>query len=114
MTAGAAALDVNVARAAQAAGIAGMEFLCGIPGTIGGGLRMNAGAYGREFKDIVTEAHAIDRSGARHVLTPDQIGFHYRHTDVPDDMIFVAAVLRGEPGDAGCHSGADEGNPDGA
>src|ERR1700722_5020626 len=56
MTAGAAAIDLNVARAAQAAGIAGLEFLCGIPGTIGGGMRMNAGAYGREFKDVVEEA----------------------------------------------------------
>ena len=96
---GAASIDLNVARAAQNAGITGMEFLCGIPGTIGGGLRMNAGAYGREFKDIVVEADVIERNGTCRTLTPAQIGFSYRHTDVAEDVIFVSALLQGDAGD---------------
>ncbi len=98
MTVGAGTIDLNVARTAQSSGIAGLEFLSGIPGTIGGGLRMNAGAYGREFKDIVEEVHAVDRSGNRHTLYKDQIGFSYRHTDVPEDIIFLSAILQGEEG----------------
>ena len=97
---GAASIDLNVARAAQNASITGLEFLCGIPGTIGGGLRMNAGAYGREFKDIVVSADVIERNGTCRTLTPAQIGFSYRHTDVPEDMIFVSALLQGDAGDA--------------
>lgn len=100
LIAGAGSVDINVARAAQSSGVAGLEFLCGIPGTIGGGLRMNAGAYGSEFKDIVTEAHVLDRFGRRSTLFPDQIGFSYRHTDVPDSTIFLSAVLQGRSGDA--------------
>ncbi len=96
--AGAASIDLNVARAAQEAGIAGLEFLCGIPGTIGGGLRMNAGSYGREFKDIVVSADLITRQGERLTLSPAEIGFHYRHTHVAEDAIFVSALLKGEPG----------------
>ncbi len=97
LRAGAAAIDLNVARAAQSTGLAGMEFLCGIPGTIGGGLRMNGGSYGREFKDIVVSADIVTRDGLRQTLTQDEIGFSYRHTDVPDDVIFVSALLRGTP-----------------
>lgn len=100
LIAGAGSVDINVARAAQTSGIAGLEFLCGIPGTIGGGLRMNAGAYGTEFKDIVTEAHVLDRFGRRSTLFPDQIGFSYRHTNVQDSTIFLSAVLQGRRGDA--------------
>jgi UDP-N-acetylmuramate dehydrogenase len=99
LLAGAGAVDLNVARTAQGHGIAGMEFLCGIPGTIGGGLRMNAGAYGREFKDIVIEAHALTRAGKKQTLYNDQIGFSYRHTDVPDDLIFLSTLLQGTTGD---------------
>ncbi len=99
ITTGAAAIDLNVARAAQTSGIAGMEFLSGIPGTIGGGLRMNAGSYGREFKDIVQEAHVIDRNGARRTLYNSQLGFSYRHCGVPPDSIFVGAVLNGDTGE---------------
>jgi UDP-N-acetylmuramate dehydrogenase len=99
LIAGSAAVDLNVSRAAQAEGIAGMEFLSGIPGTIGGGLRMNAGAYGREFKDIVIEATALMRDGSRKVFKKDEIGFAYRHTNVPDDCIFVSALLEGTGGD---------------
>jgi len=98
-TAGAAAVDLNVARAAQSTGYAGLEFLCGIPGTIGGGLRMNAGAYGSEFKDIVSEVHAVERSGAQRKFNNEQMGFSYRHCAVPADTIFVSAVMEGEPGD---------------
>lgn len=99
ITAGAAAIDLNVARAAQQAGLAGLEFLSGIPGTIGGGLRMNAGAYGREFKDIVQRVIAYDRAGKRHELTPAAMGFSYRHTNAAADLIFVAAEFIGTPDD---------------
>lgn len=99
ITAGAGAIDLNVARAAQSSGIAGLEFLCGIPGTVGGGLRMNAGAYGREFTDVVEEVEALDRSGQRHTLYHDQLGFSYRHSSVDESWIFLSAVLQGEEGD---------------
>ena len=92
---GAAALDAAVARAAAEAGIAGMEFLRGVPGTIGGALRMNAGCYGRETKDIFVEATAIDGKGNKVTFTKGDMGFTYRHTAAPDDMIFVEAVLEG-------------------
>jgi len=97
--AGAAAIDLNVARTAQNIGVAGLEFLCGIPGTVGGGLRMNAGAYGREFKDIVFMADVVERNGTRKTLSVAQIGFSYRATKVPEDTIFVSAHLQGEEGD---------------
>jgi len=92
---GAAALDVNVALAAQLAGIAGLEFMTGIPGTLGGALRMNAGCYGREIKDVLVSCRALDRRGQLHTLTPADLHLTYRHCDVPDDWIFVDAVLRG-------------------
>jgi UDP-N-acetylmuramate dehydrogenase len=98
VTAGAGALDLNVALTAQQAGIAGLEFLCGIPGTVGGGLRMNAGAYGREFKDVLREAVALDPRGRRHVLPVAELDLGYRHCGVPADWIFVAAVFEGEAG----------------
>jgi UDP-N-acetylmuramate dehydrogenase len=93
--AGAGALDLNVALRAAAAGIAGLEFLCGVPGTIGGGLRMNAGAYGSEIKDVLVAATALDRRGGRHVLSCAEMGLAYRHCGVAADWIFVAARLRG-------------------
>ncbi len=96
---GAAAVNLNVARAAQAAGLAGLEFLCGIPGTIGGGLRMNAGAYGSEFKDVLRCAHAMDRAGKKHILRVDDLKLSYRHCGVPEDWIFLAAEFEGEPDD---------------
>ncbi|MGE0650134.1 MAG: UDP-N-acetylmuramate dehydrogenase [Alphaproteobacteria bacterium] len=98
IAAGAGALDGNVAHAAAIAGIAGLEFLAGIPGTIGGALRMNAGAYGREMSDVLVEAEAVGPDGVRHILTPADMGMSYRHNDVPDDVIFTGARLRGEPG----------------
>ncbi|MEJ0041976.1 MAG: UDP-N-acetylmuramate dehydrogenase [Rhizomicrobium sp.] len=99
LTAGAAALDANVAKTAADAGIAGLEFLRGIPGTVGGALRMNAGCYGREIKDILVEATAIDAQGTIVTLTPADMGFTYRHTAAPDDLIFVSAVFAGTPDD---------------
>lgn len=94
---GAAALDLNVAQFAREHGIGGLEFLSGIPGTIGGALFMNAGAYGREIKDVLVEAIALDPQGQRHRLTPEQLGFTYRHSSLPEGWIFTEAVLQGEP-----------------
>jgi UDP-N-acetylmuramate dehydrogenase len=96
--AGAAALDAAVARAAADAGIAGLEFLRGIPGTIGGALRMNAGCYGRELKDVFVEATALDSKGNKHVLKAEDMRFVYRRSGVAEDLIFVEAVLEGTPG----------------
>ena len=93
--AGAAALDAAVSRAAADAGVSGFEFLRGIPGTIGGALKMNAGCYGNEVKDIFVEATAIDGDGNKHVLKPGDMGFVYRKSNVPDDFIFVEAVFEG-------------------
>lgn len=98
--AGAAALDVNVSLAARDAGLAGLEFLRGIPGTIGGALKMNAGAYGGEIRDVLVEATALDADGGRHVLSAADMGFTYRHASVPDDWILVEAVFEGRPGDS--------------
>ena len=95
---GAGALDINVSRAAAVAGIAGLEFLSGIPGTVGGGFRTNAGAYGREFKDVLVSAEAIDRWGERHHAGPEQLGLSYRHSAIDPDWIFVAARFKGAPG----------------
>ena len=98
VTAGAAALDLNVAIAARAAGIAGLEFLSGIPGLIGGALRMNAGAYGREMTDVVVAAEAVDAQGKLHKLSHADLGFTYRHSAVPEDWIFTGATLKGQAG----------------
>ena len=95
VTAGAAVLDLNVAIAARAAGVGGLEFLSGIPGTIGGALRMNAGAYGREIKDVLESASALDSVGARHDLSLAKMALSYRHCGVSEDWIFVGATLRG-------------------
>lgn len=96
---GAAALDINIAQAARDAGLGGLEFLCGIPGTLGGALRMNAGAYGREIRDVLVSATAVDRTGQHHTLTPEQMDLTYRHCGVPHDWLFTGAVLRGEKAD---------------
>jgi UDP-N-acetylmuramate dehydrogenase len=97
VTAGAAALDARVSVAAANAGIAGMEFFSGVPGTIGGALRMNAGCYGRETKDVLVEARALTRDGKRVVLTNADFHFSYRHTEAAEDLIFVEAVFEGTP-----------------
>ena len=93
--AGAAALDAAVSRAAADAGISGLEFLRGIPGTVGGALKMNAGCYGNEVKDIFVEATAIDGDGNKHLLKADDMGFAYRKSQVPEDFIFVEALFEG-------------------
>jgi UDP-N-acetylmuramate dehydrogenase len=96
---GAAVPDVRVARAAQEAGVAGLAFMRGIPGAIGGALRMNGGAYGRETKDVLIEARGVDRSGAVRTFTNAEMGFSYRHCGVADDVVFTEALFQGEPGD---------------
>jgi UDP-N-acetylmuramate dehydrogenase len=96
---GTAMLDVMVARAAQAAGIAGLAFFSGIPGSIGGALRMNGGAYGAETKDVLIEARGVDRQGNLRGYSNAEMGFAYRHCGVPDDVIFTAALFQGRAGD---------------
>ena len=91
--------DVKVARAAQEAGLAGLSFLRGIPGAVGGALRMNGGAYGRETKDALISARAVDRRGGVHELSNVDMGFHYRHCSAPEDYIFTQATFAGTPGD---------------
>ncbi len=98
LTAGAAALDLNVAVAAARYNIAGLEFFSGIPGSIGGALRMNAGAYGTETKDVLKKACYVDRAGQLVHVTPDEMGMRYRHTDAPLDAIFLYAKFEGESG----------------
>ncbi len=97
--AGAAALDAQVARAAAEAGIDGLAFLRGVPGSLGGALRMNAGAHGGEMREIFFEARGIDRGGELRLFGPAEMGFSYRHSEAPDDVIFTCAVLRGRPGE---------------
>jgi len=98
--AGAAALDGAVARAAADAGIAGLEFLRGVPGTIGGALKMNAGCYGREIKDVFVEATAIDAKGNKIKFSGADMGFEYRKAKgASDDLIFIEAVLEGTKDD---------------
>ena len=97
--AGTAAPDLRVAKAAQEAGIAGLAFLRGIPGAIGGALRMNGGAYGRETKDVLVEARGVDRAGTVRTYRNADMGFSYRHCGVPDDVIFTEALFAGAPGD---------------
>jgi UDP-N-acetylmuramate dehydrogenase len=97
--AGAGALDLNVALTARDAGIAGLEFLSGIPGTIGGALRMNAGAYGSELRHVLRRAVALDRDGKRHDVAAAALGLAYRHSDAPTDWIFIAAEFAGSAGD---------------
>jgi len=96
---GAAVPDVRVARFALDHGIGALTFLRGIPGTIGGALRMNGGAYGRETKDVFVSARAVDRRGNIHVLSNADMRFTYRHCGADDDVIFTQALLQGEPGD---------------
>jgi UDP-N-acetylmuramate dehydrogenase len=102
VTAGAAALDARVSVAAANAGIAGLEFFSGVPGTIGGALRMNAGCYGSETKDVLVEARALNRKGERVVLKNADFQFSYRHTEADEELIFVEAIFEGkkdEPSD---------------
>jgi UDP-N-acetylmuramate dehydrogenase len=97
--AGAAVPDAKLARAAADAGIAGLAFYRGIPGSIGGALRMNAGAHGGETKDALIEAQAVDRAGNLHILPLADMGMTYRHSGVPGDWIFTEAVYQGTAGE---------------
>jgi UDP-N-acetylmuramate dehydrogenase len=97
--AGTAVPDVKVARAAQEAAIAGLSFLRGIPGSIGGALRMNGGAYGGETKDVLVAARSVDRAGRIIGFTNADMHYTYRHCGAPDDVIFTEAVFQGRPGD---------------
>ena len=106
--AGAAVPDVKVARFALDRGIAGLTFLRGIPGTIGGALRMNGGAYGGETKDVLVEAYGVDRGGRKIVLANRDMQYAYRHCGAPEELIFTAALLQGKAGDAAEISAAME------
>jgi UDP-N-acetylmuramate dehydrogenase len=97
---GAGASDVTVSSTARNAGITGLEFLSGIPGTIGGALRMNGGAFGSDMANVTVGARAIDANGNFHDLSAADLGFTYRHSAVPEDWIFVSAELSGQVGEA--------------
>ena len=99
ITAGAGATDVALAHQAAAGALAGLEFLRGIPGTVGGALRMNAGAYGSEVADVLVAARAVDRQGEVHTIPAKGMGFAYRHCGVPKDWIFISATFQGQKGD---------------
>jgi UDP-N-acetylmuramate dehydrogenase len=96
---GAGAPGISVASAARDAGVAGLEFLRGIPGTVGGAVRMNAGAYGREVQDVLVSADIILRSGEARTLLLRDMGYSYRHSMLPREAIVVAATFAGVPGD---------------
>ena len=98
LTARAGALDLLVAKAAAREGLSGLSFLSGIPGSIGGAVRTNAGCYGHELSDVVTAVDGVTRSGDLVRLSRDEIGFSYRHTDFPSDIIVTELHLRGELG----------------
>ena len=97
--AGAAAMGITVASAARDAGIAGLEFLRGIPGTLGGAVRMNAGAYGREMADVLVEATIVLRNGTVARVGVGDMGYTYRHSALPEGAIVIAATLGGTAGD---------------
>ena len=97
--AGAGALDSMVAKASAKAGIAGLEFYAGIPGTIGGALTMNAGCYGAETKDVLVSAWGLDRRGERVDYALADFGYTYRHSEAPADIIWIEATFRGTPAD---------------
>ena len=100
IVAGAATPDQYVAKAAAMAGVDGLAFLRGVPGSIGGALVMNAGAHGGEIKDVLIEARGIDRpTGAKCVFSNADMGFSYRHSLAPDDVVFTSALFQGRPGE---------------
>ena len=96
---GTAVPDVRLAKAAADASLDGLAFYRGIPGAIGGALRMNAGAHGGETTDVLVEARGIDRSGGLRCFTHAEMGFRYRYASAPEDVIFTSAVFRGRPGE---------------
>lgn len=95
---GAATLNYNVVQYCMENSIAGFEFMIGIPGSVGGGVKMNAGAYGSEFKDIISSITAIDSKGNIVILSNNEIGFSYRKNSMPEDLIVVEAVFNIKPG----------------
>ncbi len=95
MYVGGAVLDSNISRMALEYGIGGLEFLSGIPGTVGGGVYMNAGCYGREFSDIVESVDIIGPGGQIKTLPAKEIGFSYRHSNIPTNSIVIGAILKG-------------------
>lgn len=95
---GAAVPDMKLARAAAEAGIDGLAFYRGIPGCVGGALRMNAGAHGGETTDVLVEARGVDRAGGLRTFSHADMGFSYRHSSAPDDVIFTSALFQGRPG----------------
>ena len=97
--AGAAVPDVKVSRAAQEAAIAGSRSFAAFRGRIGGALRMNGGAYGRETKDALIEARGVDRQGRVRILSNDDMHYSYRHCGASEDIIFTEALFQGTPGD---------------
>ncbi|HRJ62409.1 MAG TPA: UDP-N-acetylmuramate dehydrogenase, partial [Azospirillaceae bacterium] len=99
MTIGSGALDSTAAQAALEAGLGCLEFLSGVPGTIGGALRMNAGAYGGEIRDVFVSAEGVNRRGEKLVFDAAAMGFEYRKCAVPADVVFTRATLRGVAGD---------------
>ncbi|MBT3535475.1 MAG: UDP-N-acetylmuramate dehydrogenase [Rhodospirillaceae bacterium] len=98
VTVGAGVLDVNLARVCRDGGLVGFEFMRGIPGTVGGGLRMNGGAYGRAFRDVLVWAEVVDGAGIMHRAVLDELDLSYRHCGAPEDWIFTAAQFRGKQG----------------
>jgi UDP-N-acetylmuramate dehydrogenase len=99
LRAGAGAPGIAVASKARDAGIAGLEFLRGIPGTVGGVVRMNAGAYGREVRDILIEATLVLRDGTVETWPAERLGYTYRHSETPEGAVVVEALFEGVPGD---------------
>ena len=99
LSCGGGASGIAVSSAARDAGIAGLEFLRGIPGTVGGFVRMNGGAYGREVADVLVSADVLLRSGERVTLPLDALGYTYRHSDLPEGAIVISATFRGRPGE---------------
>lgn len=95
---GGGASGILVSSNARDAGIAGLEFLRGIPGTVGGFVRMNGGAYGREVRDILVDADVVLRSGERVTLALQELGYTYRHSELPEGCVVVGATFRGQPG----------------
>lgn len=95
---GAAVPDMKLARAAAEVGIEGLAFYRGIPGCVGGALRMNAGAHGGETTDVLVEARGVDRAGGLRTFSHADMGFSYRHSSAPDDVIFTSALFQGRPG----------------
>jgi UDP-N-acetylmuramate dehydrogenase len=98
ITAGGGVSNLRLANAARECGIAGFEFLCGIPGSVGGAVRMNAGAYGSETKDVVQRVRALDAKGNLIELSVAEMKYSYRHSEAPEDLIFIDGSFKGTPG----------------